>query len=282
MSRYSNQKRAKKAASSKPASVSKTAGMKMAIAPDAMSDVKQRKEKMNAAVIQLDPALFAEHLVGWLEATDYMRNRAEAAQSKDPIAALGGAIPQFSSSDLDQPRLRTVADDAVFAFCIAAALKPDPAAPERLEALLSERFGTDFPGREALDCCRKGAESDDPLDNAVSLFIKEMLEEKAFDPRDVWNAGLRLLEKVRKSNFVHELIVPLCKWHRNRWTQITTQQLFNLTRPSATVPPIEDVLRDNHNDQAFVARLLIAATRAVDLGLDEAYSEHLKNLARRD
>jgi len=280
MSRYSNQKRAKKAAASgKPAPSKATA--KAAGGPAAMTDVKQRKEQMNAAILQLDPGLFADHLVGWLEATAYMRSRVEAAQSKDPIAALGSAIPQFTSADLGQPQLRGVADDAVFAFCIVAALRADAAAVDRLDVLLPERFGADFPGRAALDCCRKGSGTGEALDDAVGAFIKDMLHEKAFDPRDVWNAGLRLLEKSRKSNFVQELMGVLAKWHRDRWGQIITQQLFNLTRPRATVPPIEDALRDGRDDQSFIAALLIAATSAVDLELDETYGAHLRNLARR-
>jgi hypothetical protein len=277
MSRYSNQKRAKKAAASgKP-----VLSGKGAVRPDAMTDVKQRKEWMNSAIIQLDPALFTDHLVGWLEATAYMRSRAEAAQSKDPIAALGGAIPQFTSADLDQPQLRSVADDAVFAFCIAAALQSNGAIVDRLGALLTERFGANFPGSLAFGSCRNGSETGEALDDAVGIIIKNMLDEKALDPRDVWNAGLRLLEKSRKSNFVQELIGALAKWHRDRWGQIITQQLFNLTRPRATVPPVEDALRDDRNDQSFVANLLIAATGAVDLEFDEAYGAHLQNLARR-
>jgi hypothetical protein len=281
MSRYSNQKRAKRAQGGAAKAASKTAVFKTALGPDAMSDVKRRKEWMNSAIIQLDPALFADHLIGWLEATAYLRSRSEASESKDPIAALGGSIPSFTSADFDKPLLRTVGDDAVFGFCIMAALRGDSAAPEKLEALLSERFGKSFPGAEAFALCLHGISGEDPLDDAVGLIIKDMLAGKAFDPRDVWNAGLRLLEKARKSNFVQELTVALANWHRDRWSQIITQQLFNLTRPRATVPPIEDVLSDNRNDQCFIASLLIAATGAVDLEFDDAYRAHLQNLARR-
>lgn len=246
-----------------------------------MSDVKQRKEWMNSAITQVDPAAFTEHLVGWLEATAYLRARSEASSSKDPIAALGGAIPLFSATDLEKEPVRVVADDAVFAFCIVAALNADRPAVDKLESLLAERFGKNFPGIAALDCCLRGVETDDALDAAAGAFVKDMLEGKAFDPRDIWNAGLRLLEKARKSNFVQELVAALAKWHRDRWGQIITQQLFNLTRPRATVPPIEEVLSDASNDQPFIACLLIAATGAVDLELDEAYRAHLQGLARR-
>jgi hypothetical protein len=276
MSRYSNQKRAKRAAT-----ISKTGTSKTGAGPAAMTDVKTRKDWMNRAVTGLDPALFTEHLVGWLEATAYLRSRSEAAASKDPIAELGGAIPLFSAADLEKPPVRAVADDAVFAFCIIAALAADKAAVEKLETSLSARFGAAFPGSAALGCCLRGSETGDPLDTAVGAFIKDMLEAKAFDPRDIWNAGLRLLEKARQSNFVQELIGVLAKWHRDRWTHIITQQLFNVTRPRATVPPIEEVLSDDRNDQCFIACLLIAATGAVDLEFDEAYRAHLQALARR-
>jgi hypothetical protein len=281
MSRYSNQKRAKRAASSPAAPSSKTAASTRSAGPAAMSDVKQRKEWMNAAITQLDPPAFADHLAGWLEATAYLRARSEAAASKDPIAAPGGAIPLFTAADWEKAFVRAVADDAVFAFCIVAALNANREAVEKLEASLSARFGPAFPGIEALGCCLHGIETGDPLDNTAGAFVRDMLGGKALDPRDIWNAGLRLLEKARTSNFVQELTTVLAQWHRDRWTQIITQQLFNLTRPRATVPPIEDVLSDTRNDQCFIACLLNAATGAVDLELDDAYRAHLQGLARR-
>jgi len=273
MSRYSNQKRAKRAGSSNVIPLFKGAPGR-----NPMSDVKSRKEQMNAAIVGLDPVLFTAHLNGWLEATAFLRSQAEAAKNGAPPPS---AIPQLSNDDYAQPAISAVADDAVFAFCIVAALNADKDAAEKLEGLLSERFGTSFPGAKAMDCCRRGVETGDALDQTVGLFIKDMLAEKAFDPRDIWNAGLRLLEKARKSNFVQELIAVLAKWHRDRWTQIITQQLFNLTRPRAMVPPIEEVLSDNRNDQCFIACLLIAATGAVDLELDETYRTHLQALAKR-
>ncbi len=274
MSRYSNQKRAKRAASSAAAPSIAQAASKPGAGPAAMSDVKQRKDWMNSAITLVDPASFAEHLVGWLEATAYLRARSEAATSKDQILSL-------SAADFDKAPVRAVADDAVFAFCIAAALNADRPAVEKLESLLAERFGQNFPGIAALECCLRGTATGDALDTTAGAFVKDMLDAKAFDPRDIWNAGLRFLEKARQSNFGQELIAALAKWHRDRWGHIITQQLFNLTRPRATVPPIEEMLGDSRNDQAFIACLLIAATGAVDLELDEAYRAHLQGLARR-
>ncbi len=247
-----------------------------------MNDVKQRKESMNTAVVQLEPDVFSNHLAAWLEATAYLRSRNEATTGSDPIAALGGAIPQFSAKDFDDEKLRSVADDAVFAFCIIAALKADGAAVDRLETALTERFGSNFPGVTALKCCRNGVATGEPLDDTLGGIIKDMLADKAFDPRDSWNAGLRLLEKSRKSNFGQEVMIALANWHRDRWKHIITQQLFNLTRPRVTVSPIENALGDSRNDQSFIASLLIAATGAVDLELDETYNAHLQSLARRD
>jgi len=269
MSRYSNEKRAKRAAAGKP---SRKGGASQAAS--AVSDVKQRKEVMNAAIAAADPARFAAGLLGWLEATAYLRAKA--------AGTAGNKIAFLTAADFTDLKIRTVADDAVFSFCIAAALTGKGAAVDEAAVLLVERYGENYPGIAALACCRQGTSTGNALDDAVGEILKELMAGKSLDPRDVWNAGLRLLEKVRGSNFVKELTDLLAKWHRDRWKHVITQQLFNVTRPRATVPPIEEALNETRNDQCFIAALLIAATEAVDLELDEVYSAHLQGLAKRD
>jgi len=268
MSRYSNQKRAKRAAAGKPPAKGGSASR-----PNPMSDVKARKEAMNAAIAGVDPARFSAALLGWLEATSYLRARANGAA--------GDKIAFLTASDFTEPKIRSVADDAVFAFCMAATLTGKGGVDE-VAALLTKRYGEGFPGFEALDCCSHGTPTGNALDDKIGEILKDLIAGKALDPRDVWNAGLRFLEKARSSNFGQELIDPLAKWHRDRWKHIITQQLFNVTRPRATVPPIEEALNETRNDQCFIAALLIAAAGAVDLELDEAYSSHLQGLAKRD
>ena len=243
----------------------------------AMDDVKLRKEWINSAINRLDPALFATHLPAWLEMVAHLQSR--------PVGTRGSAaqqpIPRLSVAQLRDPRLNSVAEDTVFAFCIAAVLQSHPEAIVKLESELTNHYGLDFPGAGALALCRHGRETENALDDAVGRIIQARLEGQASDPKDIWNGGLRLLEKVRKSNFVQELSVMLAKWTRQQWTQILKDQLFNLSYPRVSVPPIEAALEVNLNDQAFVASLLLAATGAVDIELEPAYQEHLEAIAAR-
>lgn len=249
----------------------------MAAGKMAMNDAKLRKEWINSAINRLDPTLFATHLPAWLELVAHLQARPVGTRS----GAAQQAIPRLSTAALRDPRIATVADDTVFAFCMAAVLQGMPAAVERLETVLKTHYGLDFPGARAVALCRYGRAIDNPLDDAVGHIIQARLDGEAFDPKDVWNAGLRLLEKIRRSNFVQELSVMLAKWLRQQWRDILKDQRFNLSYPRVCVPPIEAALDVNLNDQAFVASLLLAAAGAVDLELEPAYREHLEAIATR-
>jgi hypothetical protein len=243
----------------------------------AMNEVKLRKEWINSAINRLDPALFANHLPAWLELVTHLQSR--------PVGTRGAAaqqtIPRLSVAELRNPRIATVADDTVFAFCLAAVLHDNSDAVAKLETELATHYGLDFPGARALALCRHGRETENALDDAVGKIIQRRLDGQAFDPKDIWNAGLRFLEKVRKSNFVQELSVMLAKWLRQQWTQILKEQRFNLSYPRVSVPPIEAALEVNLNDQAFVASLLLASAAAVDIELEPAYHDHLRAIAAR-
>lgn len=243
----------------------------------AMDDVKLRKEWINSAINRLDPALFATHLPAWLELVAHLQSRPVGTRGE----AAQQAIPRLSTAELRDARISAVADDTVFAFCIAAILHNNSDTIAKLESELKDHYGLDFPGARALALCRYGRETENALDDAVGRIIQARLDGQAFDAKDVWNAGLRLLEKIRKSNFVQELSVMLAKWLRQQWTQILKEQRFNLSYPRASVPPIEAALEVNLNDQAFVASLLLAAAAAVDIELDPAYQEHLEAIAAR-
>ncbi|MGO9133912.1 MAG: hypothetical protein ACLP8A_07675 [Methylovirgula sp.] len=243
----------------------------------AMDDVKLRKEWINSAINRLDPVLFATHLPAWLELVTHLQSRPVGARG----VAAQQAIPRLTVAELRSPRIATVADDTVFAFCMAAVLHDTPDAVGRLETELTNHYGLDFPGARALALCRHGRETENPLDDAVGHIVQARLDGQTFDAKDIFNAGLRLLEKIRKSNFVQELSVMLAKWQRQQWALILKEQRFNLAFPRVSVPPIEAALEVNLNDQAFVASLLLAAAGAVDIELEPAYQDHLKAIAAR-
>jgi hypothetical protein len=108
-----------------------------------------------------------------------------------------------------------------------------------------------------------------------------MLEAKALDTKDIWTGGLRLLQRIRSSNFVNELTPVVARWLRDQWSVAIVQQRFNLVRPNMTVPTIEAILVDSHNDQPFIASLLLASADAVDMDIDPEYRKQLANLAQR-
>jgi hypothetical protein len=243
-----------------------------------MSEVMQRKDRINGAIAALDASRFAAELRGWLEATAYMR--ALTKLEKGAATPLG-VVPRLTDADLKDAVTTSVAEDAIFAFCLAAALQQQSAALSALEAEITQRFGADFPGAAELARTVRPAEDDKNLEEVVGQIIKAMREGKALDAADVWNAGLRLLERVRTSNFSAELMPILARWMRAQWAFIIVHQRFNLARPRFTVPDVENVLAVEADDQAFVAALLLAGGGALDASFDPAYRTHLEALAKR-
>jgi hypothetical protein len=99
--------------------------------------------------------------------------------------------------------------------------------------------------------------------------------------KENWSTGLRFLEKARTSNFVHEIMFPLAKWHRDRWTETLEKGISFLQHIEDNVPVLREVLEDPRNDQAFVANLLLRVAPAVDTELTDDTQGFLRSLARR-
>lgn len=242
-----------------------------------MSDVMQRKERINSAIRDRDPAAFAGALMGWLEATAYLR----VLPTLEKLALPRGVIPSLSAVDLREESVREVADDAAMAFCIAAGLNHDRESLIKLHGLLTKQTGPIYPGSSAIAHCLQTIDPIVTLDDAVGQALKAMLEGKALDAKDIWNAGLRLLQRLRSSNFVQELAPLLARWLREKWTVAIDQQRFNLVRPRLSVPPIETALADAIDDQSFIAALLLASADAADIEIEADYRRQLQTIARR-
>jgi hypothetical protein len=242
-----------------------------------MSDVMQRKERINSAISRRDPAALAQHLMGWLEATAYLR----VMPTLQKLGLPRGVIPALSDVDMREDSIRDVADDTVMAFCIAAGLSHDREAVLKLHGLLAQQRGPLYPGSSAIAHCIQTIDPIVTLDDAVGQALKAMLEGKAQDAKDIWGSGLRLLQRIRSSNFVQELAPILGQWLREKWAIAITQQRFNLVRPRTSVPPIEAALADEVNDQAFVAALLLASAEATDIAIEDDYRIQLEVIARR-
>ena len=164
-------------------------------------------------------------------------------------------------------------------------MKADKAAVDKMEGPLVERYGKEFPGANALWYFRASIDAPVSLEDFVGQAAKKMLSQDIPPPplraKENWNAGLRFFEKARKSNFVHEIMYPLAKWHRERWQETAEKGVAFLHHIEDNVPILREALEDPRNDEAFVANLLLKTAPAVDMELADDMQGYLRSLARR-
>jgi len=246
-----------------------------------MAELKKRKEALNLAIVYVDPDAFIANFMGWLEITAFITAH-RAGQVRAPE---DGITPTLSAEQLQRPDVRNVGDDAIFAFCMTAALKSDKAAVEKVEAALVERMGKDFPGSSGLLHFREAIETPATLEDFVGQAGRKLLLGDIPPPplraKENWSTGLRFFEKARKSNFIHEIMYPLAKWTRERWTETLDKGVAFLQHIEDNVPVLREVLDDTRNDQPFIANTLLKLAPAVDMELNEEYEGFLRSLARR-
>jgi hypothetical protein len=246
-----------------------------------MAELKKRKQPLNLAIVYVDPDAFLANFMGWLEITAFIT----ALRAGDVQAPADGVTPELSPQQLKGGVAANFASDAIYAFCMTAALQGDKAAVDKVESELSERLGKDFPGSSAFWSFRANVEPIS-LDDFVGQAGKKMLIGDIPPPplraKENWNAGLRFFEKARKSNFVHEIMFPLAKWHRERWTDTLAKGVPFLHHIEDNLPILREVLDEIRNDQPFIANLLLKMAPAVDMELTDEMQGFLRSLARRD
>jgi hypothetical protein len=246
-----------------------------------MAELKKRKQPLNLAIVHVDPDAFIANFVGWLEITVFLT----ALRAGDIQPPPDGVTPKLAEQQLKGGVAANFGGDAIFAFCMTAALKEDKAAVDKVESALEESLGKDFPGSSAFwNFCSENA-APVTLDDFVGQAGKKMLNgDKAPPPlraKENWSAGLRFFEKARKSNFVHEIMYPLAKWHRARWTETLEKGVAFLQHIEDSVPILREVLEETRNDEPFIADLLLKMAHAVDMELADDTQGYLRSLARR-
>jgi hypothetical protein len=246
-----------------------------------MVELQARKKPMNLAIVYVDPDAFIANLTPWLEITSFIT----AQRAGEATAPADGVTPKLTERQLKSDAVTGVANDAIFAFCMTAALKGDKAAVDKVEDALIEAFGNEFPGFNALWNFRGQIDAPVTLDDFVGQAGKKLLIGDLPPPplraKENWNAGLRFFEKARKSNFVREIMFPLAKWHRERWTDVLEKGVAFLQHIEDNVPVLREVLEEPRNDEAFVANLLLKMAPAVDMELGDDMQGYLRSLARR-
>jgi hypothetical protein len=246
-----------------------------------MVELQKRKQPINLAIVHVDPDMFIASLMGWLEITAFISAQ-KAGTARIPAV---GVTPKLSADDLKNGGVQNVGNDALFAFCMTAALKSDIAAVDKVEAALAESLGGEFPGSLALEYFRRAVENpillEDFVGQAGTKWLKGDRPPPPLRAKEDWNTGLRFFEKARKSNFIHEIMYPLSKWMRARWTVIAEKEAAFLHHIEDNLAILREALEDTRNDQAFIANLLLKAAPAVDMELTEEYQGFLRSLARR-
>lgn len=246
-----------------------------------MAELKKRKQPLNLAIVHTDAEAFIANLMGWLEITAFIT----AQRAGEAHVPSSGETPKLSPQQLRKSGVHEIGNDAIFAFCMTAAMKADKAAVDKVESALVESMGKEFPGSVGLWHFRAQIDAPVTLDDFVGQAGKKMLLGDIPPPpmraKENWNTGLRFFEKARKSNFVHEIMFPLAKWTRSRWTETLEKGVAFLQHIEDSVPVLRTVLDDARNDEPFIANALLNLAPAVDMELTEEYQGFLRSLARR-
>ncbi|WP_425284370.1 hypothetical protein [Methylocapsa palsarum] len=243
--------------------------------------MKKRKMPLNLAIVHVDPDAFLANFMGWLEITAFIKAQREG-EAEIPA---DGITPKLSPEKLRTGGVHDVGNDAIFAFCMTAALKADKAAVDKVEAALIESMGKEFPGSFGLWHFRATIDAPVTLEDFVGQAGKKLLAEDLPPPplraKENWNTGLRFFEKARKTNFVREVMYPLALWTRARWTETQEKGVAFLQHIEDNLPILREALEDGRNDEPFIANVLLKMAPGVDMELNEEYQGYLRSLARR-
>lgn len=246
-----------------------------------MAELQKRKHPLNLAIVHSDPDAFLANIMGWLEITAFI----SAQRLGEVQVPADGVTPKLDKDQLRKAGVHEVGNDAMFAFCMTSALKGDKAAVDKVEGAMVESMGKEFPGSAGLWYFRAQIDAPTTLEDFVGQAGKKLLLNDIPPPplrsKENWNTGLRFFEKARRSNFVHEIMYPLAKWTRTKWTETLDKGVAFLAHIEDSVPVLRQALEEPRNDQPFIANMLLQAAPTVDMELTEEYQGFLRSLARR-
>ncbi|MBB4198782.1 hypothetical protein CCR94_08905 [Rhodoblastus sphagnicola] len=245
------------------------------------TELVKRKKAINMGVVFADANVFLAHFEPWLEITAFI----SALRAGEATPPADGVTPALTPQQLKSGGVGAVATDAIFAFCMAAALKSDRAAVTTARNGLAAKYGEDFPGAPAFWSFTSPIAEAVSLEDHVGQAAQKLLDAVPTPPplraKENWATALRFLEKARGSNFAQEIIHPLALWTRARWKETLEKGVAFLAHIEDNVPVLREVLAEPRNDEPFVAAVLLKMAPAIEQDLSDEASGFLRSLARR-
>lgn len=246
-----------------------------------LQELTKRKQPLNLSIVHMDPDAFLDHYLQWLEIAAFLSAH-RAGQVEMPH---DGVTPALTPEQLAGGATHSIGNDTLTAFCMAAALKGDGAAVERVETALRERFGPDFPGNAGLWNFRGEIPAPVSLDDHVGQAGRKMLAKEPTPPPmrngETWTIGMRFLERARASNFKSELLYVLALWTREKWRDVCEAGVAFMAHIEENLPVLREALEEPRNDEAFIANMLLLGAPAVEIDLQDDLQGVLRSLARR-
>ncbi|MEW6437414.1 MAG: hypothetical protein AB1508_09660 [Pseudomonadota bacterium] len=200
-------------------------------------------------------------------------------RSFDALSPDRGVIPHLNREALLNSAALDVANDALLAFGIRAALAGRPEDFVALQETLDTELGEGFPGHLLFEYYNDGIEDIPQLARTVLDIIKLLNGRAYLEPLEFWMSGLRFFEQIIRSKFEPLLTRALAEWMAAGWRRIIDTETFRLITPTRTIPAVEAVLIDWTASKQFVARLTLAASAAVGARLNPAYRIQLEAMA---
>jgi len=250
--------------------------------PILFMEVTLRQRRITMDVLNSDSVGFARHLLDYLAGMEYLRGQDQA--SREAFSALApprGEVRPLSNADFGKPSVVGLAEDAALAFGIAAALRRAANPAVELQRNLLKVIGENYPGKPVVDKWCGVDVPLAPLDKTVTEGITLVRSGTHLQPRQLWEVGLRLFEKVRQSGFRKTLVPLLAKWLAEEWKRVIANETFRLSRPMQTVPAIEASVSGSKKGEALIASLLLTGAEAVGSPLAAAYEKLLKEISER-
>ena len=235
---------------------------------------------IRANIDRLNAVGFCDHYIPFLETAAYIQKQGKHLKKTfNPEAPERGQVPTLDLLQPLEPEHHQAAKDAILSYGIQALLENQPKAISDLEIALGNRFTDPFPGKSVFYELDKS-----PNDLSGSVWtaedcVRALLGNDYLHPKVFWMAVLRFFEWTGQSLFKDILMPKLAMWQRSGWERILANQRFMLFNPRQNVPSIEDALKISSDDRSSIARLILAASTAVESRLSPEYQKTLVEIA---